>query len=92
MGAFLCALDKEKTLLLGPPPMTLGEWVTGEALLRESRNLSRVYRQLAGERGIRFLDAADWEIPMAYDGVHFTEEGHRRFAQRLKEALEELRT
>ena len=29
---------------------------------------------------------------MAYDGVHFTEEGHRRFAQRLKEALEELRT
>ena len=92
MGAFLCALDKEKILLLAPPPMTLGEWVTGEALLRESRNLSRVYRQLAGERGIHFLDAADWEIPMAYDGVHFTEEGHRRFAQRLKEALVELRT
>lgn len=92
MRSFLSGLCCKKVLLIAPPPMRTGEWVTGEVLLRESRNLRRVYRQLAGERGIRFLDAADWEIPMAYDGVHFTEEGHRRFAQRLKEALEELRT
>ena len=30
------------------------------------------------------------EIPLAYDGVHFTEQGHRAFAQALFETLESL--
>lgn len=87
MRQFLSGQNREKLLLLAPPPMTAGEWVSSDSLLRESRHLSRVYRELAGEMGIRFLDAAGWDIPMAYDGVHFTEEGHRRFAQRLSVEL-----
>ena len=37
--------------------------------------------------GVRFADAGDWNIPMAYDGVHFTEQGHRAFSAGLLEAL-----
>ena len=35
--------------------------------------------------GIRFADAGD--IPLAYDGVHFTELGHKAFAAGLWEDL-----
>jgi lysophospholipase L1-like esterase len=38
---------------------------------------------VAGELGIAFLDAGQWEIALAFDGVHFSEEGHRMFAQNI---------
>ena len=44
--------------------------------------------RLAERLGIRFADAGKWDISLAYDGVHFTEQGHRAFAVGL---LEELR-
>lgn len=87
MCRFLSGHNREKLLLLAPPPMTTGEWVSSESLLRESKRLSQVYRELAETMGIRFLDAAPWDISMAYDGVHFTEEGHRCFAQHLSMEL-----
>lgn len=87
MGVFLSGLDRKKLLLLSPPPMVRGEWVSGDDLIEASRQLSPVYRALSERLGVRFLDTGAWEIPMAYDGVHFTEEGHRRFAEQLKEEL-----
>ena len=42
---------------------------------------------LAERLGIRFADAGNWNIPLAYDGVHFTEQGHRAFAAGLLEEL-----
>ena len=87
MRRFLSVQNREKLLLLAPPPMTAGEWVSSELLIRESQKLNQVYRKLASEMGLRFVDAAGWDIPMAYDGVHFTEEGHRRFAERLNVEL-----
>ena len=84
MADFLATLDRERVLLLSPPPMSPGEW-TIEVLIRESQKLGRVYEDLAENFNIRFVDPASWAIPMAYDGVHFTEAGHRIFAERLKE-------
>ena len=84
MADFLATLDRERVLLLSPPPMSPGEW-TNEALIRESEKLGRIYGDLAENFSIRFVDPAPWAIPMAYDGVHFTEAGHRIFAERLKE-------
>ena len=84
MANFLATLDRDRVLLLAPSPMTPGEW-TNDALIRESQKLGRVYGDLAEKLGIPFADAARWDIPMAYDGVHFTEAGHRIFAERLKE-------
>ena len=43
--------------------------------------------RLAEQLGIRFADAGKWDIPLAYDGVHFTEQGHRAFAAGLLEEL-----
>lgn len=87
MERFLASLDRSKVLLIAPPPMCRGEWVPNEALINTSRELAIHYRALADRLGVRFLDAGDWQIPMAYDGVHFTEEGHRIFAERLRDEL-----
>lgn len=37
--------------------------------------------------GIRFADAGRWDIPLAYDDAHFTEQGHKAFAAGLLEEL-----
>lgn len=32
-------------------------------------------------------EIAKWDIPLAYDGVHFTEQGHKTFTAELLEEL-----
>ena len=82
------ALDWSKIMLIAPPPMILGEWVPSQQLIDASKTYARCCRELAEQMGIRFIDAGKWDIPLAYDGVHFTEQGHKAFAAGL---LEELR-
>ena len=81
------SLDRSKILLIAPPPMTLGAWVPSQQLIDDSRTFARLCRALAEQLGIRFADAGKWDIPLAYDGVHFTEQGHRAFAAGLLEVL-----
>ena len=80
-------LDREKILLIAPPPMAPGEWVPGQTLVDASRDFARRCRALAGGLGLRFADAGDWNISLSYDGVHFTAQGHRAFAAGFLEAL-----
>lgn len=89
MEAFLrqIHLPEEKILLIGPPPMELGEWVPEEGLIAGSKALNREYEALAGRLGIRFADAGSWQVSLTFDGVHFTEEGHRAFAEGLSNYL-----
>ena len=69
-------------LLIAPAPTDIGRYGEEEALYdREVQALGPVYRQIAEKYGLRFADASGWEIPLAHDGVHFTGEGHRRFAR-----------
>lgn len=82
------SLARGKLLLIAPPPVTLGEWVPNPQLIDSSRAFAQLCQALAEQMGIRFADAGKWDIPLAYDGVHFTEQGHRAFAAGL---LEELR-
>lgn len=78
-----------KPLVIAPPPMARGSWTAEdeERLLCQSARLGESYRALAEESGLPFADAGAWKIPLAFDGVHFTEEGHRRFAEALAERL-----
>lgn len=76
-------LTPERILLIAPPNMVPGEWVTDPSLMESSRLLARYYRELAGQLGIRFADAGNWHVTLAYDGVHFTGQGHRTFAEKL---------
>lgn len=81
------SLPRDKLLLLAPPPMVLGEWVPSRQLIDASKTFARYCRELAEQMGIRFADAGGWDIPLAYDGVHFTEQGHKAFAAGLLEEL-----
>ena len=80
-------LPHTRILLVAPPPMQHGAWVSADALVAESRNLAEAYRQLAQERNIPFVDTRQWNIQLTFDGVHFTEAGHHAFAKHLKEHL-----
>ena len=81
------SLDQSKIMLVAPPPVTLGAWVPSQQLIDGSRAFTQLCRALAERMGIRFTNAGKWNIPLAYDGVHFTEQGHRAFAVGLLEEL-----
>ena len=81
------SLDRNKVLLIAPPPVTLGAWVPSAKLIEDSRTFARLCQVLAEQLGIRFADAGKWDISLAYDGVHFTEQGHKAFAAGLLEEL-----
>ena len=85
MEAFLegMDLDRSRILLIAPPPMKRGEWVTSQTLVDASCALGREYEALSRRMGVGFADAGEWRIPLTFDGVHFTEEGHRAFAEGL---------
>lgn len=78
---------KMRLRLIAPPAMNEGEWVNRPGLLSESRNLGKEYRRSAERLGIAFTNANEWDIPTIYDGVHFTEEGHRIFAENIRKEL-----
>ena len=88
MERFLSNLDRCKTVLIAPPHLCRGEWVTGDNLILRSKSLAGAYQAVAEELSIRFLDALEWSIPLCYDGVHFTEEGHRLFAAQIARSLQ----
>ena len=81
------ASRKMRLRLIAPPAMQEGQWVDRPELLTESRNLGKEYKRIAKRLGIAFTDASGWEIPTIYDGVHFTEEGHRIFAENIRKEL-----
>ena len=81
------SLDRSKILVIAPPPVKRGAWVPGQQLIDDSRTFAQLCHALAAQMGIRFADAGKWDILLAYDGVHFTEQGHRTFAAGLLEEL-----
>ena len=86
---FLAAvrLEGSKIMLIAPPPMTLDEWVPSQQPIDDSHTLARLSQAVAEQLDIRFADAGKWDISLAYDGVHFTEQGHKAFAAGLLEEL-----
>ena len=89
MASFLSRInmDNTKILLVGPPPMQLGEWVPTQTLIDASVSLNRAYKVLSEQLGVGFADAGEWNISMTFDGVHFNEEGHQSFADGLYQAI-----
>lgn len=92
MEHFLLSLNlqRQKILLIAPPPMVFGEWIQDEALIDNSISLAKQYHALAERMGIRFVNAGKWNISLAFDGVHLTEEGHRAFAEGLIKELSSI--
>ena len=89
MREFLAAIpfEKDDILIIAPPPMRQGLWVSEMRLSVESLRLCAAYSEMAQKEGIAFVNAAKWDIPLLSDGVHFTDEGHRKFARSLYKEL-----
>ena len=81
--------EETAILLIAPPPVTWGDWVQSENVIRESAALSGAYRRAAAALGASFADAGEWGVGLAFDGVHFTEAGHGAFYEGLLRALTE---
>lgn len=71
-------------VIIAPPYIAAGSLDESmEPYFVESVKMNRGFARLCGEYGVRFVDAGEWDVPMAFDGVHFSEEGHRVFAERF---------
>ena len=95
MDRFLSAILAEtraslKILLVAPPPMEPGTWVSNQRTIETSHQLAGCYETVAHRLGIAFADAGAWNVGLAYDGVHFSEEGHLTFAKGIRKALDAL--
>jgi lysophospholipase L1-like esterase len=84
------AENRTAVLLIAPPPMRPGTWVTELRMQEQSARLGVFYMELARRQGIAFVDAGMWDVPVVFDGVHFSPEGHRTVAAVVGERLEQL--
>ena len=80
---------KTRILLIAPPPVQRGEWVTSDRIIGESKKLGTLYRELAHKTEVYFTDAGAWNVELTFDGVHFSEAGHAAFARGLEKVLNE---
>ena len=71
--------------------MQPGQWVWESSLIDASRKLGDEYSAVAQRLGVRFADAAKWDIELCVDGVHFTDKGHRAFSEALAQTIENVR-
>ena len=83
LQAIRLAMPEQAILLLSPVPMLSGTWVQEDRLLLESARLGPRYAALAKKHSIAFADAAQWNVPLTFDGVHFSEQGHQHFSTGL---------
>lgn len=86
MDYFLSQIDLDVSciLLLAPPVLKLGAWVDSLEMVNASVKLNIAYKQLAEDLGIQFVDTEGWNLSLAFDGVHLTQEGHRALANGLE--------
>lgn len=84
--SFLCGHMKKENILIIAPPHIGGPEIADEMLSRyyeESCRMNLAFKTLCAEYGVRFADAAKWGVEMCFDYIHFSEAGHRTFAERM---------
>lgn len=84
-------LDNNTAILIISPPGILSHM--DDFLLEceaQRRRLATQMNIIAQEFGAFFVDAGEWDLDMAFDGIHLSEEGHRTFADRMIETLNNL--
>ena len=87
--SFLCArMEPDRVFLIAPPPVGrtaggISEDPFFRACHEENLRMNAAFGKLARRMGIWYADADAWDIPLCADLVHFSAEGHRRFAQCL---------
>lgn len=90
-------VSADKILVVSP--IHLGEEVWREdkdpefdsRSVETSKDLQKFYRQVARERGYKFLAASDFSTASNIDEEHLDEEGHRRLAEAILEKIQEMK-
>lgn len=90
--AWLCEKQAFRILLIAPPAMDrrAAEIPDFAACVRETAALAGEYEKLAQKHGTLYVNADAWQIGMSHDFVHLSEEGHRRFAENMRDYLETM--
>lgn len=83
------SIRKDRILLVSPPRLKPGTWVADQKMMELSVEMSDAFRAFALQQGIIFADSEKWNLPIAYDGVHLTEQGHKLFAEGILKAIKE---
>ncbi|MBQ9827144.1 MAG: lipase [Lachnospiraceae bacterium] len=73
----------ERIMVIAPPLIRMPAENGWPAVDTSDGSLSRALRDAAGDAGCLFLDSVPWDSPLAFDGVHLSEDGHRVFAEHL---------
>lgn len=90
--SFLCSRKSSEDILVVAPPYIADENVADPLYRRfheESRKMNEDFELLTERFGTGYLNTGIWNIPLCYDMVHFSEEGHRMFAEKLGKYLQE---
>ena len=48
------------------------------------------YKELCKAQNIDLIDTTDWDIPMAFDGVHIAEDSQKAFADKMIKSLTDI--
>ena len=83
--------EKEKLILLSPVVFSPGAWVDNDTVIEQSFLLGERLKELSERLHIKFIDTRGWEVPLCYDGVHFTQAGHVKFAEHLYNSIPEIK-
>ena len=83
-------ISSETILLIAPPILKPGIWVSDTRVIAESERLAEVYCGIAEREQTAFADASKWGIEVLSDGVHFSPSGHALFAAKLAEKLDAI--
>lgn len=95
IGQIKDAVPKAKILLISPIHLGDDVWngydpEFNEDSVKTSKNLGKVYEQLAREEGIYYLAASDYAQPSKEDREHMDQIGHKAFAQAVINQLEQI--
>ena len=92
--------SQKRILLVCPPAPSdrvLFYEMVGIPMSQSAESAARVMKELpeklaavAAEFGLEFADATRWNIACLFDGLHFSEEGHRTFAQNILRVIRDL--
>lgn len=82
-----------KVLLIAPARIdanVLYEHILGEQAAEKSKDFPETYQEIAERFGCHFLDASKVVEPGKIDGIHFDEQGHKKFADAVYQKVKEI--
>ena len=81
---FETSWPETKLVIVTPPPFDIPEFPEAAVKLE---NLIKAYGELADRRNIPLINNHSWNISLAFDGAHFSKQGHHVFAEHITQEL-----